>query len=74
MKKVLILLVMIACISCSEKTYFSSDSDAVIEYDRTQGRWQMIWTWRVSKGRVKCDTIPIIQDNKLLPLPDGKGS
>ena len=74
MKKFFFLLVMLAFVSCSEKTYFSSDSDAVIEYDRAAGRWQMIWTWRVSKGRVKCDTIPIIQDNKLLPLPNGNGS
>lgn len=57
MKKIVFGLFVLVMCSCSSKTWLTSDSDAYMEYDRLNQRWQIIWTWKLSKGRVKQDTI-----------------
>lgn len=59
MKKIVFGLIAFMMCSCSSKTWLRSDSDAFLEYDRLNQRWQIIWAWKLAKGRVKQDTIPL---------------
>ena len=59
MKKIVFGLIVLVMCSCSSKTWLTSDSDAFLEYDKLNHRWQIIWTWKLAKGRVKQDTIPL---------------
>lgn len=70
MRKILLFISMIVLASCSTPHYFTSDSDAFLEYDRSKGRWQFIWTWKMKGGRVQRDTIPLIpKDSTAFPSP-----
>lgn len=60
MKRLFSGLVVVFLCSCSPKTWFTSDSDAYFQYDRVNQRWEMIWTWKMKKGQVRTDTIPIL--------------
>ena len=76
MKKIFIIVLVIVLFSgCSSKTYFSSDSDAYLQYDRIRGSWELIWTWKMKKGRSRTDTIRImekpIEGNIFLADPAG---
>ena len=74
MRKIILFIMIVFISSCSSHNWFTSDSDAFVEYDRANGRWQMIWTWKLAKGRTKTDTILIHQRpdySKDVPLPSG---
>lgn len=58
-KKIVMLMTLILLCSCSPKVWLTSDSDVLLESDRATGKWSMIWTWKLSKGRTVSDTIPV---------------
>lgn len=58
-KKIVMLMTLILVCSCSPKVWLTSDSDVLLESDRATGKWSMIWTWKLSKGRTVTDTIPV---------------
>ena len=58
-KKIVMLMTLILVCSCSPKVWLTSDSDVLLESDRATGKWSMIWTWKLSKGRTVSDTIPV---------------
>lgn len=58
-KKIVMLMTLTGLLSCSPKVWLTSDSDVLLESDRATGKWSMIWTWKLSKGRTVSDTIPI---------------
>lgn len=61
MKKVFIILLVVLLSGCSSHSWLTSDSDAFLEYDRVNHRYQIIWTWKLKKGRIRQDTIPILE-------------
>lgn len=58
-KKIVMLMTLVLVCSCSPKVWLTSDSDVLLESDRATGKWSMIWTWKLSKGRTVTDTIPV---------------
>lgn len=58
-KKIVMLMAFILVCSCSPKVWLTSDSDVLLESDRATGKWSMIWTWKLAKGRTVSDTIPV---------------
>ena len=68
MKKVFIILLVFLLSGCSSHSWLTSDSDAFLEYDRVNHRYQIIWTWKLKKGRIRQDTIPILEKGeKIIP-------
>lgn len=68
MKKVFIILLVVLLSGCSSHSWLTSDSDAFLEYDRVNHRYQIIWTWKLKKGRIRQDTIPILEKGeKIIP-------
>ena len=68
MKKVVIILLVVLLSGCSSHSWLTSDSDAFLEYDRVNHRYQIIWTWKLKKGRIRQDTIPILEKGeKIIP-------
>ena len=58
-KKIVMLMTLTGLFSCSPKVWLTSDSDVLLESDRATGKWSMIWTWKLAKGKTVSDTIPI---------------
>lgn len=68
MKKVFIIMLVVLLSGCSSHSWLTSDSDAFLEYDRVNHRYQIIWTWKLKKGRIRQDTIPILEKGaKIIP-------
>ena len=65
MRKLLLVLSLVILSGCSPKTYFISNSDAYLSYNRAQGSWELIWTWKVAKGKERTDTIKVIEKDSL---------
>lgn len=61
--KATILFILFVCLcSCSSHNWFTSDSEAIMLYDRSKGHWEILWTWKLAKGRTKTDTIRVIPE------------
>lgn len=58
-KKIVMLMTFVLVCSCSPKVWLTSDSDVLLESDRATGKWSMIWTWHLAKGKTVSDTIPV---------------
>lgn len=66
MRKLVLVLSSVILLGCSPKTYFVSDSDAYLSYNRAQGSWELIWTWKVAKGKERTDTIKVIDRDSII--------
>ena len=45
--------------SCSPRVFFSVDSDSVIEYDRHNDIFRVVWKWSAIKGGTPEDTTQV---------------
>lgn len=58
------LCVLIATFGgCSPRVFFSVDSDSVIEYDRHNDIFRVVWKWSALKGGVPSDTTLSVRGN-----------
>lgn len=64
-KRLFLGLVTIFFMSCHPGTYLTSDSEAYMQYNRAQGNWEIIWTWKLKGGRQKTDTIKVVNEEKI---------
>lgn len=76
MKKIVFISLVIGLCSCSTGHWVTSDSDAFLEYDRVNHRYQIIWTWKLKKGREHTDTVIIrpTQSDNVKVTSSGEGT
>ena len=52
-------VLVIMCDSCSPRVFFTVDSDSIIEYDRHNDVFRVVWKWSAVKGGVPEDTTQV---------------